>query len=225
MPSSRSTATASSGSAETSTRERLLSAAERSFADHGFAATSVRTITAAAECNVAAVNYHFGGKQRLYEALFRSRLALLRRQRVDSVRQAMNRPGRPATVETLLRVFASAFLEPLVADGCGRHLISLLSRELLDPHLPAEQFEREMVGPVRRVLVDALLALTPGLTSEQASRCVTSIIGQLVQVAHRRHWETAAEGRTRRHPRLPEMVEHIVRFSAAGVRACAKGGR
>jgi AcrR family transcriptional regulator len=225
MPSGRSTVAVPSDWGETSTPERLLMAAERSFADHGFAATSVRTITAAADCNVAAVNYHFGGKRGLYEALFSSRLALLRKQRVDSVRQAMTRPGRPATVETLLRVFASAFLEPLVAEGRGRHLLSLLSRELLDPHLPAEQFEREMVGPVRRVLSDALLALTPGLTSEQASRCVTSIVGQLVQVAHRRRWETAAEGRTRRGPRLPEMVEHIVRFSAAGVRACARGGQ
>jgi AcrR family transcriptional regulator len=221
----RSTPTIQSSSHNACTRERLLLAAEDALADHGFAATSVRTITAAANCNLAAVNYHFGGKQGLYEALFRSRLALLREQRVDSVRETMTEAGRPAMLERLLLVFANSFLEPLVAAGRGRHLLSLISRETLDPHLPAELFKREMVEPVRRVLTDALLRLTPGLTAEQASRCATSIIGQLVQVAHRRRWEAAVEGRKRRRPHLSETVAHIVRFSAAGVRACAKGRR
>ena len=52
-----------------STRDRLLQAAERLFARQGYEATSVRDITAAAECNVASVNYHFGGKNKLYLAM------------------------------------------------------------------------------------------------------------------------------------------------------------
>lgn len=206
------------------TRERLLDAAEGLFASHGFAATSVRQITAAARCNVAAVNYHFAGKLGLYEALFRSRLAGLRRQRVESVRRAMTRAQGPTRLTQVLRAFADAFLEPLVAEGRGRHLIGLLSRELLDPHLSPALFQGEMVQPVQRSLVEALVRLTPGLTREQAGRCVVSIIGQLVQVAHRHHWAAAAEGRERL-PGLTTMAEHIARFSAAGVSACAKGNR
>jgi AcrR family transcriptional regulator len=48
------------------TRQRLLDVAETLFAEHGFAATSVRDITSAAACNLAAVNYHFRDKQNLY---------------------------------------------------------------------------------------------------------------------------------------------------------------
>jgi len=47
------------------THERILDAAQKLFAEKGLDATSVRDITTAAECNVAAVNYHFGGKENL----------------------------------------------------------------------------------------------------------------------------------------------------------------
>jgi len=49
------------------TRERLLDAAEKLFCQKGFEGTSIRDITAEAGCNIAAVNYHFGGKEKLYE--------------------------------------------------------------------------------------------------------------------------------------------------------------
>ena len=39
------------------TRERILAAAQKLFADKGFDATSVRDITTEAGCNVASVNY------------------------------------------------------------------------------------------------------------------------------------------------------------------------
>ncbi len=203
--------------------ERLLEAAERLFVQRGFAATSVRAITEAARCNVAAVNYHFDGKLGLYETLFRSRLSDLRRRRVESVRATLDRARGRVTLELLLTAFANAFLEPLVEEGPGRHLIGLLSRELLDPHLPPKLFQHEMVEPVQRVLSEALMRVTPGLRREQAVHCVISIIGQLTQVSFRCHWAAAAEGCERLRPRLPAMVEHIARFSAAGVRACAKG--
>src|SRR4051794_20840506 len=42
------------------TRDRLLDAAERLFAEHGYQATTMRGLTAEAAANIAAVNYHFG---------------------------------------------------------------------------------------------------------------------------------------------------------------------
>ena len=55
------------------TRERILDTAEVLFASKGYHAVSVREITHAADCNLAAVNYHFGNKQNLYLEVFRSR--------------------------------------------------------------------------------------------------------------------------------------------------------
>src|SRR5947207_3904246 len=56
------------------TRTRILDAAEELFMQHGFEGTSMRTLTAQASVNLAAVNYHFGSKDALIEAVFRRRL-------------------------------------------------------------------------------------------------------------------------------------------------------
>jgi len=89
-------------------RERLLDAAERLFAEHGFRAASVREITVAAGCNLAAVNYHFGGKLNLYREVFARRLRALRERRIAGVRQStvetepiaeMDHPGRDRTLQ------------------------------------------------------------------------------------------------------------------------------
>jgi AcrR family transcriptional regulator len=52
-----------------STRVRLIQAARRLFAQHGYDATSVRAITRAAGANLGAITYHFGSKAALYEAV------------------------------------------------------------------------------------------------------------------------------------------------------------
>jgi TetR/AcrR family transcriptional regulator, regulator of cefoperazone and chloramphenicol sensitivity len=201
------------------TRERLLDAAERLFAEKGFAATSVRDITAAASSNVAAVNYHFGGKHNLYNEVFRRRMAAMREQRITSIRQAR---GGGGSLEGVLHAFATAFLQPLLDRGSGRLLIELISREMLDPQLPHELFLAEVVGPVQEVLAEAIIEVTSGLDAGPARLCVISIVGQLLQVAHRLRRHELAPGWGADIPALPEMVDQIVRFSAAGVRACAR---
>src|SRR3989449_8498487 len=94
------------------TRERLLDTAERLFAEHGFRAVSVRVITSHAGCNVAAVNYYFGGKENLYREMFRRRLVALREQRISSIRQAMTEAGSGAGLELPLRAFTTPVLQP-----------------------------------------------------------------------------------------------------------------
>ena len=59
------------------TATRILDVAERLFVEHGFEATSLRMITQQAEVNLAAVNYHFGSKDALFESVFMRRLTPL----------------------------------------------------------------------------------------------------------------------------------------------------
>ena len=50
------------------TKDKILDAAEALFMEHGFEATSLRAITATAGVNLAAVNYHFGSKEELFQS-------------------------------------------------------------------------------------------------------------------------------------------------------------
>jgi TetR/AcrR family transcriptional regulator, regulator of cefoperazone and chloramphenicol sensitivity len=202
------------------TRERLLDAAERLFGQRGYAGTSVRHVTAAARCNVAAVNYHFGGKHNLYVEMFRRRLVTIRAQRVGSIREAMAHARGPRALETVLSAFANAFLEPLVAQPDGRMLIELMARETVDAQLPPELFAKEFLEPVHHVLVEAITVTTPTVSPSRAQLCVLSIVGQLVHVAHVTRRAAGAGGQRFAAPPMAQAVEHIVRFSAAGVRSC-----
>ena len=80
----------------TATKERILDAAEALFMEHGFEATSLRAITAAAGVNLAAVNYHFGSKEELFQAVLTRRLDPMNQERVALLDAARARGGAGA---------------------------------------------------------------------------------------------------------------------------------
>lgn len=202
---------------ESATRERLLSVAERLFAEDGFAPVSVRRITSDAGCNLAAVNYHFGGKLGLYRETFRRRLAIMRDRRIAAVRRLIAVSADELTVEGILRTFAEAFLEPFVAESEGRLVLKLITREMVDPQLPPELFWSEMAEPVRRTLAEALSRVVPTLAQRELELCIQSLVAQLVHAMNMERWprSSAAPAGV---PLLEEVSEHIVRFTAAGIR-------
>ena len=69
------------------TKARILEVAERLFMEHGFSATSLRMITGDAKVNLASVNYHFGSKEALIEAVFTRRLSPLNRERIKHMEE------------------------------------------------------------------------------------------------------------------------------------------
>jgi AcrR family transcriptional regulator len=64
------------------TRERILKAAERLFADRGYEETSIRAIVTKARVNQAAINYHFKGKDGLYREVLRTAFRALTEQQL-----------------------------------------------------------------------------------------------------------------------------------------------
>src|SRR4051794_12129949 len=93
------------------TKARILKVAERLFMEHGFSATSLRMITGEAKVNLASVNYHFGSKEALIEAVFTRRLAPLNEERVrqlDLLEKAAE--GSALTVEQIVEAFVMSAL-------------------------------------------------------------------------------------------------------------------
>jgi AcrR family transcriptional regulator len=206
------------------TRDRLLHSAEVLFARHGFRGTSIRRLTTAAGCNLAGVNYHFGGKVGLYRDMFRRRLEGVREQRLGEVRRLLGAAHPSAGLEDLLRAFTTAFLETHRDESGGHRLMLLFSREQLDPHLPSGMLRRELIKPMHQGLLEAIRTIGYDIGGIEGRRCVQSLIAQLVNVVRMRaapHLSGTAE---RGEDPLPAVVDHIVRFSAAGIRACARTG-
>jgi len=210
------------GSGEKGVQDRLMETAEDLFCSRGFNETSVRDIAAAADCNIASVNYYFGGKDNLYVQVWRRRLTQMRDVRLASIEKVMSAGDQPR-LEDLLTSYANAFIEPLVDGSHSDRFLNLMAREMVDPHLPPDMFLSEMIVPVISALGEALRRICPWLADKQVRLAILSIVGQLIQTV-------IAKGMFERgdHAELPrldlsEFVEHIVRFSAAGIRAYQHG--
>lgn len=202
---------------------RLFDAAEKLFSEKGFDGTSVRDLTTEAKCNVAAVNYYFGGKEKLYAEIFHRRLAALRDIRLKSIHQVMEQQQDQITLENLLRAFTNAFIEPLLDQSSGRRLMTLICREMLDPHLPDNIFMEEMIIPVQSALLQALTRICPDLEKTKALMSVHSLVAQLVHIIRVKAMFEHIDNAELPMLDLGQAVDHVVAFSAAGIRDTAKG--
>ena len=126
------------------TRTRILDAAEELFMLHGFEATSMRLLTAKAGANLAAVNYHFGSKDALIEAVFRRRLDPMNAARIAELeRMEKEAGGKPLAPRQIIGAFVGASLRMIEdVSGGGRNFIRLLGRTYTDP----QKHIRSLIG-------------------------------------------------------------------------------
>jgi len=203
----------------TDTREALLDAAERLFAEHGLRSASLRSITGEAGTNLAAVNYHFGSKQGLVEAVFRRRLEPLNRERLERLADCERASGGPA-VEGIARAFVAPVLGMLGdrQEG-GAAFARLVGRSFSEP---SEDTRRMLLSAFREVVerfVAALARALPDLPPETLFWRLHFMAGAM---AH-----TAAFGRLAyaiSHGRCDpddtgRMIDELTAFLTAGLAA------
>lgn len=118
-----------------STREAILDTAEALFARQGHDGTSMRQITGAAGVNLAAVNYHFGTKEALVQAVLKRRLEILNRERLRLLDELEARAGgQPLKPSQIVDAFFGTVLRLAASpDHAGRHFLRLLERTMTDP--------------------------------------------------------------------------------------------
>ncbi|KMJ54308.1 MULTISPECIES: TetR/AcrR family transcriptional regulator [Vogesella] len=116
------------------TATRILDVAERLFVEHGFEATSLRMITQQAEVNLAAVNYHFGSKDALFESVFMRRIGPFVAACLAEL-DALEQSGQALTAEALVLTFIKPCLM-LSKDPTkgGALFVRLMSRTLVENH-------------------------------------------------------------------------------------------
>lgn len=196
------------------TKDRILDAAERLFALHGFDGTSMRGITAEAQVNLAAINYHFQSKEALFQAAVARRVTPVNATRLnllDAYEQSLGEwPPEP---EPILEAFMQPVLD--VVENQGQHVPMLMVRmQYLENHDTFRPiFEanfRPVVGRFCAVLHRAL----PHLSQEELLLRMRFILGSFVQMLCGNPAPQLRGNFSRQ-----QAMRSLIQFAAAGLRA------
>jgi AcrR family transcriptional regulator len=204
------------------TRQALLDAAAPIFAEQGLQLARVRDIAASAGANLAAINYHFGGKEQLYVEVLR-----------DQARRLIGRHPLPAAVppepSAVMREVVRSLLGRFLAADEHALLPRLLVREMLNP-TPALDL---MIDEVSRPQFAQLSGVVSGLLGpkagpEQVRRAVFSLLAQCLFYLVAQPLVRRIAPQSYEPEEFERLVAHIATFSLAGLqaqRAQIEGGK
>lgn len=208
---------------DSGTKERLLTAATRVFADRGFKETTVREICTLAGANVAAVNYHFGGKDKLYSAVLGAFLSFaFSRFPIDVG------VGPDSQPEDRLKAYIRGLLYRLLGDGDPLYekLGKLFMAEILEPSEQFDTMSELYIGPTYEALQQIVRELLPSADEDIVHRCAGSVVGQCLLFDHakgiiqRMCPELALEANS-----LDRAADFIADFSLGGIARLRTGGK
>ena len=205
-----------------STPSRILDAAEQLFVQRGFASTSLRAITTEAKVNLASVNYHFGSKEALIEAVFSRRLKLLNRKRLVNLAALEGEAGEhPLQLEAVLEAFIrpSPRLDHEPKSG-GEQFLKLLGHAYAEPSQRLSEFLRRHHHTALVRFQDALQRCLPHLSADELQWRVHFMLGATgyaLAGQNALHLITlSADGVPEETPRI---IQRLIAFIAAGFRA------
>lgn len=167
--------------APAATKDRILDAAEALFMEHGFEATSLRSITAAAAVNLAAVNYHFGSKEELFQAVLTRRLDPMNQRRVAMLdRFEREAGGGPLSCERILvALFVPALELARDPERGGKDFLRLLGRAYADPAPFIRRFLSDQYARMIARFKEAFARALPHLPRKELSWRLHFIMGAL----------------------------------------------
>ncbi|UCG13469.1 MAG: CerR family C-terminal domain-containing protein [Deltaproteobacteria bacterium] len=202
---------------EDHTKERILDTAEALFAQKGFQAVSIREITRAARCNLAAVNYHFGNKEKLYLEVFRARWVPRAKRVQESFRESLAAQGL-LSLPAVVKALAQAFLEGPLSDEERLRHSQLMTREMAQPTEAFNQVAEQVMRPFFTELASKLRSVLPdGLEDEQLMLNIFSIFGMVLYFNFARAPVSRLTGREYDSAFKTRLVEQITEFSLRGM--------
>jgi AcrR family transcriptional regulator len=192
------------------TKTRILDTAEKLFGQRGFDGTSLRDITAEADVNLAAVNYHFQSKDCLIDAVIQRRIEPVNQRRLEMLEAAGPNPSVEQIVE--------AFVGPVI-ERDPTPLGPFMGRILSTPDQFISRVFKKHLKVVARRFTDAMAQALPHQTPAERMWRLYFLGGAM---AHVLSWG----------PMLPELTNgmcdlsdrkavtaRLVAFASAGFRA------
>jgi AcrR family transcriptional regulator len=200
------------------TPDRILDVAETLFAEAGYRAVSLRSITRACGVNIAAIHYHFGSKEVLLEQIFAKRCAAINNERFRLLEACRAGRGRPPALEQILE----AYLRPSLAlpngdDGALRfmRLRAMLAHEQaeLSKNLIAKYFNH-----VSGTFIGALMKELGHLSARDVFWRFHFLLGaQYFTLANPGRIQMLSEGRCD-PAEVEAALSELIAFTAAGFR-------
>ena len=198
------------------TRQRLLDAACAQFAEHGWHGTRIQDVCRAADANIAAVNYHFGGKEGLYRAVWDRALE----SAVDAGGAGLSALSADADREWLYKYVRACVLS-VFDTGMGGVLRRLMTHEVAAPSPISQDILANHIAPRYSELLARLRrTIGPNATDYQVGCCAFAINALFSCLAMN---ATARRALFRTDTPSPAEAEHFTReicaFLLGGIRA------
>jgi AcrR family transcriptional regulator len=200
------------------TKARILDVAEELFSEQGLDRVSIRDITEAAKVNIAAVNYHFGGKEELIAAVFERRILPVNEARVAALNDLEEKGGsKVPKVEKILEAFIRPAVTCCEGDQKGTKAFGkLFGRCLAETRPEVETMLRKQFQPVATHMEKALRRALPHLSREDIFWRMKFMFGAL------HHWMLTKDkflpewaGKAD----LEEQMAKLIAFASAGFKA------
>lgn len=204
-------------------RELILDAAEVTFADLGYAGTTLREVSQKANVTQALISYYFGSKYGLFEQVFLRRGRKISDDRLENLAALRRDGGKPSVREIVL-----AFLKPtlaLRASPEGRAFIRLQARLHTEPPEISYRLRNEAYDASTRAYVEAFRDALPHLPEKDVYWRVTLMVGAYMYAFSDTHrLEELARGVC--HPEdVDEVLAQITSFLSGGIAAEATDGK
>ena len=197
------------------TRERIMKAAERLFAERGYDGTSIRAIVAKARVNQAAINYHFAGKDGLYREVLRAAFRALTEHQLAHAAEA-----KTLSREAALAQFVRDQLRPLTArDELSRH-IRIFNWETVRPTPVFRKLLTEEAAPFLGLAVDLVARFLPAADRRSLLIAAIWLIGQCnVFVRNREQFAAPPVSLALDESGVEQLTELLCRWAVGGLAA------
>ena len=208
------------------TRERILDAAERLFAERGFHGCSIRDITGAAGVDVALANYHFGSKDSLLEAVFMRRAEDLNEERLARLNAILAFGStRKPKLEEIINAFTAPLLDRSTRGSEGWKSYFALIAEVNNSAEFGSVLMTRYFDPVVQRFIEAIRLALPDSSDRDIYWAYHFLSGALTLTFAETGRIDKLSGGACRSSDLASVHERLVPYCAAGFRALCKPQR
>ena len=205
----------------TETRDRVLDAAEKLFAQQGFESVSLRQITTLAKVNLAAVNYYFGSKEGLIFEVLARVVGPINERRLEMLDQAeADAKGKPVVVEYILEaIFLPVISLMNQSDHSSQVVLKLAGRCMSETSAEMPEKMRQSFREVVDRFSSALAFALPHLSEAEVFWRMHFTIGAMLYALVQHETLVLLSKEKVLVDDAEKALEELVAFTAGGLRA------